>query len=154
MKKLITADPVLVFILGGPSLLLLLFVLYYTFLAPPPLEFNEEIVQPEQSQICPGDTLRWRIGFTLHRAPTIVLIARSWWSVDQQATIILEDKPQWAAYLEPVTVPDAPREAVVPQLPPGNYQLQTGAQSLRSSGAPVVYVVPFVVPEGCNAPPP
>jgi hypothetical protein len=125
-----------------------LMLLYYIFLAPPPLEFDEEIVQPEQSEVCPGDTLRWHIGFSLHRAPTMILIVRSWYNVDEQATLILEDKPLWAAYLEPVTVPKAPRSAVVPQLPPGNYQLQTGAQSLRSS-APVVYAVPFTVPAGC-----
>jgi hypothetical protein len=135
-------------------LVALVFFAYYIFLAPAPLEFDEEMVQPEQSQVCPGDTLRWRIGFTLNRAPTIILIVRSWWSIDQQATVLLDDEPQWAAYLEEVSVSEAAREALVPPLPPGNYQLQTGAQSLRAAAAPVVYVVPFSVPEGCNAPPP
>lgn len=135
-------------VVGATVAVALLFLLYYLFLAPAPLEFNEEVVQPEQSEVCPGGILRWRIGFTLHRAPTIVLIVRSWYNVDEQATLVLDDEPQWAAYLSPVTVPEAPREAVVPALPPGHYQLQTGSQSLLSS-APVVYVVPFVVPPGC-----
>lgn len=136
-------------ILAIPGTLILVLILY-AFLVPPPVEFHSRTIQPEQASVCPGDTLRWSVGFTIHRAPVVIAIVRSWWNVDRQQTMKPDTSPDWTAYLEEVSVEGAPRSAVVPDgLPPGRYELQTGVQALRSS-QPDVYVVEFEIPEGCD----
>ncbi|ULH15542.1 hypothetical protein MF271_16780 [Deinococcus sp. KNUC1210] len=118
---------------------------------PPPFEFSANRYVAEQTTVCPGQELRWKSSLIIRKAPTVLLVVRTIWSLSLQRTW----KPANTSDLFVWTEVDQGKPSSRPgaytiplDLPPGTYELRVGATSFVSEAG--AYSVPFTVPASCK----
>lgn len=123
-----------------------IWILLHPFVATAPFHYDDLVATPVESELCPGDMLRWNLRATVHRAPVIVYIAQVWWDTETKraalpvAPPIYSVQPEIRSFVIDAALP-------VPALPPGKYKYLLAAQESASSAQ--VQEVPFIVKEGC-----
>lgn len=113
----------------------------------PAIQFSSATYLPKQGVVCPGQTLDYTVTIYIDRTPAMPSSARSWWSVDEQRTVLPDERlttTVWTANTPPAIT--APASVPVPDLPAGHYEMRTGVRT----AALAVYSVPFEIPEGCE----
>lgn len=114
--------------------------------------YTEPVYVPEDSELCPGDTLAFTPTLDVTRAPLLVEVTASWWDVDNQRTAIQAKKGDVAISIFRSNRPTTrPLRIPVPQLPPGKYEYLRATESTTGSISAITSV-PFVVPGNCPAP--
>lgn len=149
-----------IIVIVTPFVLILLVAFYAllsTFTKPlrieAPFVFSAPSYAPKTALVCPGDTLEWPVAFTVQRAPVMVISVRSIWDVQKNQTVTLPPGATFNAgslnftnYTETTHV-SRTAQVVVPDLPPGQYQIRSAVQEFNSQAA--AYSVPFQVKQGC-----
>lgn len=118
---------------------------------PPPFYFTQPVYAASKAHYCPGETVEWQSKLIVTHAPTLLVLARSVWSVNEQRTIKPDENPKYFVWTELETgKPVAPpiRYTLPDDLPPGHYEIRVGASSHNTEAQ--AYRVPFVVEEGCG----
>ncbi|AWN23994.1 hypothetical protein DKM44_12770 [Deinococcus irradiatisoli] len=129
---------------------LLALQLYRSIWRPPPLAYSADVYLPVQAQVCPGDTLRWKPTLEISRAPTLLLLARTLWDVEDERTIRPEQTPKyliWLSIQQGQTLSGETTYTLPADLPVGLYEVRSAATAMNSDAA--VYRVPFVIAASC-----
>lgn len=149
-----------IIVIVTPFVLILLVAFYAllsTFTKPlrieAPFVFSAPSYTPINATVCPGDTLEWPVAFDVRRAPVMVISVRSIWDVENNQTLTLPPGSAFNAgslnftnYTETTHV-SRTAQVVVPDIPPGQYQIRSAVQEFNSQAA--AYSVSFAVKEGC-----
>lgn len=112
----------------------------------PTLTFSEKVYQPEVRIVCPGDALTYTPTIHVARLPAMPSLARTWWSRDEQRTVLPDPQVDTLIWTE-----NTPRlissqtSVVVPALPAGNYEMRVAVRAATVA----TYAVPFSVPKDC-----
>lgn len=125
---------------------LALVVVWREVFRPPPFYFSQSVYRPSRLTYCPGETVEWMPKLVVTRAPTLLVVARTVWSVPDQRTAVAETEPKYFVWTElekgkPVARPA--RLTLPDDLKPGPYEIRSAATSFNSDAA--TYRVPFVV---------
>ncbi len=137
---------------GIPAVVSIIFALLYIVrpnsLLSPDYEYSNTTLIGS-SELCPGDSLRYSYHLTVHRAPLLLSVVRSFYSIDRGYNMVPDDSPDAVAHA--VTRPSTlvEREITVPDaLPPGRYELHHASHQDRA--VPLVMTFPFTVREDCS----
>jgi len=113
-------------------------------------EYTDSLYLPEESNVCPGDTLRYNIAFSINDVPLNIRVWRNWrgiaddgsyfhWEGDSEPIVFIRDVPGNFEFTQITEVPELPQA--------GNYELVVGAD--EGAHESTYYVVPFTLPETC-----
>ena len=130
---------------------LVLLVVWREVFKPPPFYFSQDVYRSTRLTYCPGETVEWTPKLIVTRAPTLLVVARTVWSVPEQRTALPETDPKYFVWTEleqgkPVARPT--RLTLPADLKPGPYEIRSAATSFNTDAA--TYRVPFVVLSGCG----
>lgn len=114
--------------------------------AQAPIVYDQDIYQPEQSDLCPGESLVYTNTLTVYRRANIEATL-SWWSVDQQRFIGPPTTYPARPFARVPTSITARRSNEIPPLPAGRYEMWFGAGETGKSAA--THAVPFRIRAGC-----
>ncbi len=112
----------------------------------PPFEYTATQYTPEHAILCPGEQLRYVVGFRITRVPTVIPAASSWLNLDTH-TIVGVDPSFTFPWSRPFENYHYPVSVTVPKLQPGHYARIAGGGDPLSATA---YEVDFVIPTGCK----
>ena len=118
------------------------------FVRSPHIAYTE-VVFPEQTDYCPGDTIVWSLRVAVKGGPEQLLITRTIWDVGAARTVVFDVEPEYSVILGNELVAFPHLSLVVPQLPPGRYEVRvatTGHLTIATA-----YAIPFTIPEGCGS---
>lgn len=113
----------------------------------PTLTFSEKIYQPLSEFVCPGAPLTYTPTIHVARLPAMPSLARTWWSRDEQRTVLPDPQVDTLIWTE-----NTPRlissqtSVLVPGLPAGRYEMRVAVRAATVA----TYAVPFTVPAGCS----
>lgn len=119
-----------------------------TFRAIPRVSY-EHLSLPDQTEFCPGETIGWTITVRVSGAGVERLeIVRTIWNVDESRTVVFDTQPDYSVIFGTEALAHPILSYLVPDLPPGRYELRVAASGnlTRTAG----YVIPFTVPQGCQ----
>lgn len=114
-------------------------------LSAPPIEYSQEVYQPERSQLCPDETLVYTNTLTVSR-PALIPFTYSYWSVERGRFAIPADALQYRPFARGASI-TVRRENKLPDLPAGEYELWFVAGETGRAAAS--HRVPFTVRAGC-----
>lgn len=117
---------------------------------PAPLVFSAEVYLPARTDLCPGDTVEWRPRLTVRRAPTLLVVVRTLWTVGDQRTLVPDTQPEfyvWNAQEEGQPISRLARYTLPRDLQVGLYEIRAAATAFNSDAAS--YRVPVVIAESC-----
>lgn len=112
----------------------------------PSVSYRYAVIDSGTGALCPGETITYRQEMTIQDAPVQLRLAQTVWSVDEDRTVIPDDKPEFRNYSTPVTVRTT-EDFIVPDLAPGKYELRETATGENWRTA--AYSVLFAVRVGC-----
>lgn len=122
---------------------------YIRFLFPPALPYA--YTTPSRAgpppTLCPGATLSYPATIQVTRAPVVIHLYRTIYSLDSDQTAVFGSDSVIVIHERNHQVTRI-FEVVIPQLPPGNYALVEGAQD--NSTRPSTFSIPFGIPQGCT----
>ena len=116
---------------------------------PPPFSYTQEVFDPVDGVLCPGETLEWLVEVDPIKPPYTAVVNRGLYSVDSESLIgvgitetvpILYERERYRRGL---------RFQLPIELPPGKYEIHNVANTENSTYRG--YLVPFSVlpPEEC-----
>lgn len=113
----------------------------------PAFHYSSDLYSPSSAILCPGDTLRYTITVTVER-PLVAEVLRTWWSRDhnEQVGVAIIAPLIWAeagTFNERI-------ELIVPELPPGHYELRGSRFEREHRTTPSIYRVPFEIGNSCD----
>lgn len=115
--------------IGGATFsLLLVALLWLTAIniseKPQIVSYGVEVIQPEFSSYCPGDTMAYEVTVTADAShlPAAIHIVESWWHEETGRNITSTSTDYWLAVLREASI-SAVAVRTVPDLPPGTYWL-------------------------------
>ena len=112
----------------------------------PSVTYRFGMIESNQS-LSHGETLMYRQEITIRDTPVQLRVADSFWSVDNERTMLADTEPEFRNYTTPVTV-HIDGAAVVPPLTPGEYEFRESATG--ESWRTAVFGVRFTVRTGCE----
>ena len=137
--------------LGILSILAMLaLAVWRDLMKPPPFEYLDQVYQPLNKKVCPGDTLTWQSRFVVRRTPANLILTRNLWDVSRQKTVLDDREPKYFIWLEPErgkVVSPTLTYKLPDNLPLGNYELRTAANAMNSDSS--AYRVPFSISVDC-----
>lgn len=123
-------------------------VLGDTLVRTPRIAYTE-VIFPERSEFCPGDTVMWSLTVTVKGGPEQLLITRTIWSVDDARTVVFDVEPEYSVILGDELVAFPHLSLVVPELPAGSYQVRVAATGHLTTAT--AYAIPFTIPPSCGS---
>lgn len=112
--------------------------------AGPPVSI--EVVEPlPAAEWCPEETVTINVRYAIRRSG-ITSIIETFWSSDQQYTIVADDQPIWFIVTDNTKATRA-WSVVVPQLPPGKYEYRLAIE--QRAAAFTILQFPFTIPVSC-----
>lgn len=115
---------------------------------PPTLPYEYTVIDkaPDPPVLCPGAELIYTAKIMITRVPLVINLYRTIYSLDFDQTYVFGGDPVVAIHDHVHTIVRT-YALVVPNLPPGKYELKEAAQD--NSTRATVFTVPFSVPAGC-----
>ena len=148
-RRMVIIDTVLPLIMLIAILGILISVLRWN--REPVLTFGE--VQPLTQTACPGQQVMYEYDFTIQQAPSVVILARSLWSLDRVENIVSTDA--LGPFVWDTNRIQFQRDGTPFQIPrglaPGDYELRVAAVASTPQGlaSPTYFRVPVTVPNDC-----
>lgn len=122
--------------------------------APRPAPFTiDEVIQPLENRVCPGDRLLWGATVTVRRVPSVITFFTSihWADTTAPLPAQVEAAPENIVYLQPLVQYTRQESMIVPALQPGRYLLRRVGVEEGDSAVKVGYEIPFEVKPRCNS---
>lgn len=113
---------------------------------PPSVSYRFSAIDSGTAALCPGESFTYRQEMTIRDTPVQLRLVQTVWNVGDERTVIADTDPEFRNYVSPITV-RATSVFVVPNLPPGEYELRETATGENWRTA--AYSVLFSVRVGC-----
>lgn len=123
---------------------------YRQIAKPPPFHFSSEVYLPVRTDLCPGDVVEFRPSLIVTRAPALIILARTLWSVAEQRTLVPDLQPKYFVWTEEMVGQPSSRTVkfrLPRDLPVGRYEIRGAAGAMNSDAA--AYRVPVAIAETC-----
>lgn len=122
--------------------------------APRPAPFTvDEVTQPIENRVCPGDQLLWEARVTVRRVPSVITFFTSihWADTTAPLPAQVEAAPDHIVYLQPLVQYSRQESMIVPALQPGRYLMRRAGVEEGDSAVKVGYEIPFEVKPKCDS---
>lgn len=107
------------------------------------VQYTKVVIQPEVSQLCPGDTLKWHVDLVVHE-DAVITIVESW--CHPGSACQSRYSTRWDNVAMAGNKYHGPSERAVPNLPPGDWELRHAS----INGRLAIYTVPFTIKADCG----
>lgn len=115
----------------------------------PPVEYTQSSYDPEQSNLCPSQFLKFSTESRINLAPVTILLSHSIWSVDKQDNVLFGGQIETEIFTMPTKI-HRQWSIVIPNIPPGYYEYRLGVQTINSASEAIS--VPFTIRSDCDNP--
>ena len=112
------------------------------------VSYGSDIIEPYQTNVCPGDTLSYPLVAETLEFPSLLHIVEGWCETGETGVCYRSLSTEYFLPILDYRRVSTDAKRIVPNLPPGDYEFWHVTHSC--GGTVNGYRVPFTVPEGCG----